>query len=91
VSTTISNEHVEERRLKGAIMESVTESPIKVDTNPVTARGYVWLCQELRRMCAEHRQEMDEQLLQAPGKGTLEDNPELLGLSWENARAWGGE
>jgi hypothetical protein len=42
-------------------------------------------------MCAEHRQEMDEQLLQGHGEDTLADNPELLSLSWENARAWSGE
>ena len=61
-----------------SIMNPVTESPIKDDTILVTTRGYERLCQELRRMCDEHRQEMDEQLLQGRGEGTLEDNPELL-------------
>jgi hypothetical protein len=72
-------------------MNPVTESPIRDDTIPVTTRGYERLCLELRRMCAEHRQEIDEQLLQGGGEGALADNPELLSLSWENARAWSGE
>ena len=72
-------------------MNPVTESPIRDDTIPVTTRSYERLCLELRRMCAEHRQEMDEQLLQGRGEGTLADNPELLSLSWETARAWSGE
>ena len=78
VWTTISNEHVDEVDWKGIIMNPATESPIKDDTILVTARGYERLCQELRRVCAEHRQEMDEQLLQARWEGTLNDNPELL-------------
>jgi hypothetical protein len=36
-------------------------------------------------MRAEHRQEMDEQLLQACGIFTSEENSALLGLSGENA------
>ena len=71
-------------------MNPATESPIKDDTILVTARGYERLCQELRRVCAEHRQEMDEQLLQARGAGTLDDNPELLYRPWR-PRAWSSE
>ena len=41
--------------------------------------------EELQRMCAERRQEIAEQLRQARGDGTLEDNPELLSLLGERA------
>lgn len=73
-------------------MNPATESPIRDDTTPVTARGYERLCLELRLLCAEHRQEMDEQLLQARGEGTLGGQS---GAAWyllgERAHAWIGE
>ena len=51
----------------------------------VTARGHERLREELQRMCADGRQEMAEQLRQARGDGTLQDNPELLILLGERA------
>jgi hypothetical protein len=53
--------------------------------NVVTARGHDRLRRELQRMCAEGRREVAEQLRQARGDGTLDDNPELLSLLGERA------
>lgn len=66
-------------------MNSTAESSNKDDTVLVTARGHERLRDELQRMYAECRHEMAEQLRQARGDGTLDDNPELLSLLGERA------